>query len=281
MSADFATVCLDPNALDPVKAQTAKVLLRSQRTKDPVEAAQTLVGAGTLDISRDQWAAGGPPLSFGFLEHLPQLKTLKADFQRVADPLAADLVWARPWKVLSLRGFTGASAQCRGIVAESGDVLEELDLGSCDVCDVEVLARCKTLRVLSLSKVSLKDASFLSGLTSLESLDLSENNLARIPDLGANTRLRTFKIFRNMIADLAPLAALKKLRLLDVSENGVSDLTPLEGLRDLQTLRFARNSVRTIRALKGLDLLETVSLALNPVAEDEIDDVLRRRIRIE
>ena len=267
--------------VDPVRAQTAKVLLRALRTKDAAEAAQKLHNLVELDISRDPWSSSGPAMSFGFLPLLPKLRSLKADHQRVPGDAEAAPLWSHPWTLLSLRLFTGAVVPVTALVRHSCATLQAMDLGGCSLDAPVDLAALKHLKSLALPKTGLKEAGFVEGMPDLESLDLSENNLSRMPPLGHCQRLRFLKLNRNALADLGFAAALRSLRTLEVAENALTDLTPLAGLRDLQTLRFARNSVRTVKPLRDLDGLETVALGMNPIAEDEIDEFLRRRVRIE
>jgi Leucine-rich repeat (LRR) protein len=271
----------DEAKADPQKAQTVRTLLRLAKTKDPLEAAQILLQKESLDISRDPWLSRGPSVRFEFVSLLPQLKDLAADNHGLVDPRDAETLWQHPWRKLSLRGLTGASIPLGELASHAGATLTELDVSGCDVVDVSSLSSCQNLKRLALAKIKMGDAAFVAKLASLESLDLSENNLSRLPCFDACSALRVLKVSGNALADLEPLSRCRSLRSLDVSENSLSDLTPLMSLRGLQTLRFARNSVRSVKPLKDLDGLETVALAMNPVAEDEIEDVLRRRVRIE
>jgi hypothetical protein len=271
---------LDVSSQQPSLAQSARMLLRAAKTKEPHEAAEKLVHMSALDISRDPWSASGPPMSFGFLKFLSSISSLKMDFQKSAPDEAVDVVWSRPLRVLSMRGF--GNIDCAQLVLRMGPTaLEELDLSECTLENTASLAGLKSLRVLALAKTKLANVDFLASLGVLESLDVSENTISRLPDLGGCVGLRSLKLAKNAIEDLSPLAKLRKLKVLDFSENSVSDLTPLEGLREINTLRFGRNRVRTIKSLRNLDMLETAALALNPIAEDEIEEVLRRRVRIE
>lgn len=271
---------LDAASEQPALAQSARVLLRAAKTKDPREAAEKLVSMSALDLSRDPWSVNGPAMSFGFLKFLPALTLLKLDFQKQAADEAAEVVWSRPLRVISMRAF--GKIDCGQLVLRMGsDALEELNLSECVLDNVDSLGDLPSLRALSLCKTKLARVEFLASLTALETLDVSENSISRLPDLAGCAGLRSLKFAKNAVEDLSPLAKLRKLKVLDFSENSVSDLTPLEGLRDLNTLRFARNRVRTIKPLRHLDILETVALALNPLAEDEIDEVMRRRVKIE
>jgi hypothetical protein len=271
---------LDVSSQQPALAQSARTLLRAAKIKEPQEAAEKLFQMSALDISRDHWTASGPPMSFGFLKFLPSLTSLKMDFQRHAPDEAVEVVWSRPLRVLSMRGF--GTIDCAQLVLRMGPgVLEELDLSECTLENAASLAGLKSLRVLALAKTKLANVDFLASLAALETLDVTENTISRLPDLGGSVGLRSLKLAKNAVEDLTPIAKLRKLKVLDFSENSVSDLTPLEGLREINTLRFGRNRVRTIRSLRNLDMLETTALALNPIAEDEIEEVLRRRVRIE
>lgn len=272
-----------PAASDPVRVQTAKTLMRAVRAKESSVALEALLATESLDISRDPWLGGGAGVNFGFLAHMPRLKNLKADHQRVDSAGDAAPLWQRPWTSLSLQNLKGCEVPTAVLADHAAESLVSLSLGGCifDSADRAALGRLTRLRSLALPKTALNDASFVAGMSELESLDLSENNLSRLPTLSGCPGLKVLLVKRNAISDLAPLANLKLLRTLDVSENSVSDLGPLTGARNLETLRFSRNSVRSVRPLRDLDRLETVSVAMNPVAEDEIEDMLRRRVRLE
>lgn len=268
---------------DSAGLQSRKALFWACHSKDPIDVRNRVLSARALDVSRDPWSSGGPPMDLSFLEELSELRSLEARFQKFADagPL---LSWLSRSCVESI-DLTGV-----GEITE--DVLRALS--ACTSLTVLRLSKCSLsvqggaqmrfpagLVELTVTGLGLKSSAIFSGLSALQSLEAAENDLTELGGLSDAVGLKKLIVNKNMIADLAPLARLRSLQELDVSENALADLEPLRDLRQLRNLKFARNRVRDIRCLRDLDQLEAVSLSMNPLHESDIDDVLRRSVRVE
>lgn len=268
---------------DQAGMQARKALFWACRSKDPAEVRTRVLSARSLDVSRDPWSAAGPAMDLTFLTELPELRCLEARYQKFADvgPLVSWLS-QRSVEQLDLTGVGEIPSDVlQALSVCPGLAVLRLSKCSLPLADATQLRFPAGLVELAVTGVALKSSEPFAGLSELQSLEVAENDLTELRGLSGSVALKKLFAHKNMIADLAPLAKLRTLQELDVSENALDDLEPLRDLRQLRKLKFARNRVRDIRCLRDLDQLESVSLSMNPLHESDIDDVLRRSVRVE
>jgi internalin A len=284
----MSTVHLDrilgPDEPTEVEAiQTRKALFWAFRSKDAAEVRSRALVAQSLDLSRDPWSSAGPAMDVSLLSDLPELRAFEARYQKFSD--TAPLVeWLTRGAAQHL-DLTAVGPLPESLVASfsQSTALSVLRLGSCSfgAADWVEVKLPPNLVELSLTGVGLKSSLIFAHLSQLESLNVAENDLTELRGLANARSLKKLVVAKNMIADLAPLSQVRSLQDLDVSDNAIDSLDPLRDLRQLRRLNFARNRVRDIRCLKDLDQLEAISLAMNPLHESDIDDVIRRSVRVD
>lgn len=99
--------------------------------------------------------------------------------------------------------------------------IEEYELASSDIYDLEGVEFCIHAKTIDLSDNGIYDISPLAGLSLVEELNLADNELR----------------------DISPLSNLLNLRSLDLSNNSIDDISDLFSLPRLETLSLEGNPV--------------------------------------
>ncbi len=110
--------------------------------------------------------------------------------------------------------------------------IEEFELSSSDIIDLEGIQFCKHARTIDISNNRISDISPLLGLTDLEELNLSDNEIGIIDELSSLKSLRSVHLSNNNIEDISPLYELEKLEYADLSGNNI-DIAQLNKLAEL------------------------------------------------
>ena len=145
--------------------------------------------------------------------------------------------------------------------------LEELDLGSNEIVNVEAIASLVALRRLILDFNAIENLSPLESLHELEWVELDFNMIADLSPLRNVTGLRHLWLNGNAIVDLEPLADLVELETLHLYGNLIDDLSPLASLTRLTRLNLAGNAIRDIGALENLSGLAYLDLSTNDISD--------------
>jgi Leucine-rich repeat (LRR) protein len=99
--------------------------------------------------------------------------------------------------------------------------IEELELSSSDVNDLDGVQFCIHARTIDVSDNRISDLSPLIGLNDLEELNLSDNQVGIIDELSYLKRLKNLLLSNNYINDISPLFELKNLEYVELSGNNV------------------------------------------------------------
>jgi Leucine-rich repeat (LRR) protein len=99
--------------------------------------------------------------------------------------------------------------------------IEELELSSSDVNDLDGVQFCIHARTIDVSDNRISDLSPLIGLTDLEELNLSDNQVGIIDELSYLKRLKNLLLSNNYINDISPLFELKNLEYVELSGNNI------------------------------------------------------------
>lgn len=110
--------------------------------------------------------------------------------------------------------------------------IDEFELASSDINDLEGVEFCKHVKNLDLSNNHICDITSLSGLSLLEELNLSDND----------------------INDIDALSNLENLRVIHLANNNINDISPIMNLPRLEyaNLRGTKVSGNQIEEIKGL-----------------------------
>lgn len=237
-------------AQDP-RIQTARLIRKLVRATSHDEALQKLNQLDVLDLSADPWMKRNWPLDLQVLHLLPSVRGIKLN--------GSALLSIEPLKSLaSLKSL----------------YLDELELENLDW-----LAHCHELEILSARRNKVRDATFVSQLISMREIHLAENNLTTLKPFSGLEKLRLLDVSQNMIADLLPISKRKSLRILRLRRNALTSLEGLEDLRDLDELDVRDNRILSLKPIKELSLLSSLGIAGNPLTDDDVDTI-RRSIRL-
>ncbi len=101
--------------------------------------------------------------------------------------------------------------------------LDEFELSSSDINDLEGAAYCIHAVTMDLSDNMISDLSPLFGLSLLEELNLSDNQIADLDSLSNLKNLKSLNLANNAIEDISPLFDLTNLEYVDLSGNNISE----------------------------------------------------------
>jgi hypothetical protein len=101
--------------------------------------------------------------------------------------------------------------------------LEELEMSSYGINDLEGIQFCKHARSIDLSNNKISDLLPLAVLKELEDLDLSDNEIGYIDDIGNLKGLRSIMLANNYIQDISPLFELDLLEYADLAGNDIDN----------------------------------------------------------
>lgn len=194
---------------------------------------QSLTGLTSLRLSNNDIR------DVAALSQLTQLTTLDLSWNyQLQDALP--LKYLTNLRELNLYYLPGAGDTFRDLVPHLTR-LTDLNLGSSNVPDIEMLR----------------------GITGLERLNVGWNPLASLQPLAGLTGLTELDVTKTGAANLAPLAALVNLTDLSAASNELSDLSPLSGMTELRELDASRNQLTNISGLGGLTKLAVLDLSHN------------------
>jgi len=110
--------------------------------------------------------------------------------------------------------------------------IEDFELSSSDINDLDGIQYCKHVRVLDLSDNRIVDLELLESLGLLEELNLSDNNIENIDSVGYLVNLKRLYISNNNLIDISPLLELENLNYIELSGNKI----PKEQIEELINL---------------------------------------------
>lgn len=99
--------------------------------------------------------------------------------------------------------------------------LDEFELSSSDINDLDGIEYCIHARIMDLSDNSISFLNPLFHLTLLEELNLADNKIDNIDILGNLTNLKTVILSNNNLEDISPLFDLPRLEYADLSGNQI------------------------------------------------------------
>lgn len=145
--------------------------------------------------------------------------------------------------------------------------LTRLDLGSNRILDVAPLQNLTSLTYLDLMDNEIEDISMLHSLTQLELLDVSGNLLTDLEGCRNFTSLYMLLADRNEISDLGPISSITGMYYLTLSENRISDIGPIKGLTELMGLGLGDNYISDIEPIKNMENMEILDLHNNQIKD--------------
>ena len=101
--------------------------------------------------------------------------------------------------------------------------IEEFELTSSDINDLDGIQYCKHVKTLDLSDNNIVDLELLESLGLLEELNLSDNIIENIDSIGYLLNLKRLFISNNNIIDISPLLELESLEYVELSGNKISN----------------------------------------------------------
>lgn len=116
--------------------------------------------------------------------------------------------------------------------------IDEFELASSDINDLEGIEFCKHVKILDLSDNHIFDITPLFGLNLLEELNLSDNDITDIDTLSNLENLKAIHLANNNIDDISPIMNLPRIEYADlrgtkVSENQIEELKQLGVIVDI------------------------------------------------
>lgn len=148
--------------------------------------------------------------------------------------------------------------------------LEELDMRSIKVDNINGLAKLTKLRNLCAFSCGIKDITPLENLVNLERAELEYNNFSDISALKNLTKLKYLDISKlsggygptaeketDKITDISALENLINLEDLSISSNDIKDLSPLKNMKKLKFLSASNNLIEDWSTIDHLNI-ETV-----------------------
>lgn len=145
--------------------------------------------------------------------------------------------------------------------------LTELWLDSNQINTIEALSKLTNLRVLHLNKNQIENITPIAGLSQLSEIDLGNNKIQDIQVLSRLTGLTEVVLKNNNISDLRSLYALSNLKHLNISDNSIDVIYPLSRLTKLEHLDAGGNKIDNIILLRDLPKLKSVVLDGNPIQD--------------
>jgi hypothetical protein len=133
------------------------------------------------------------------------------------------------YDAVKVRMFDGTDMEYPSYYLED---IDEFELASSDINDLEGIEFCKHVKTLDLSENHIYDITPLFGLSLLEELNLSDNEITDIDVLNNLGNLRVIHLANNNIDDISPIRDLPfleyvNLRGTNVSEKQIDDLKEL------------------------------------------------------
>jgi Leucine-rich repeat (LRR) protein len=110
--------------------------------------------------------------------------------------------------------------------------IDEFELASSDINDLEGIEFCKHVKILDLSYNHIHDLTPLFGLELLEELNLSDNDITDLDVLSNLVNLKVLFLTNNNIDDISPVLNLPRLEYVDLRETNVSE-TQVKELKEL------------------------------------------------
>ena len=101
--------------------------------------------------------------------------------------------------------------------------IEDFELSSSDINDLDGIQYCKHVIALDLSDNSISELELLESLGLLEELNLSDNKIENIDSISYLVNLKRLYISNNNITDISSLLELDNLDYVELSGNKVSD----------------------------------------------------------
>jgi len=145
--------------------------------------------------------------------------------------------------------------------------LEELDLDSNEISEIEGLEKLTALTELSLFCNQISEIKGLEELTALKGLVLSSNKISEIKGLEKLSALKTLVLSSNQISEIKGLEKLTALTTLSLDSNQISELKGLEKLTALTELYLSSNQINEIKGLEELTALTGLYLNSNQISE--------------
>lgn len=158
--------------------------------------------------------------------------------------------------------------------------VEELDLSSCGVRDISVLALCKELTRLDLSGNEISNLQGLMNLPKLNTLNISSNQVSDLRPLMGIETLYRLKAADNALTDTSALSTMTALQTLDLSGNPIADFSGLRHLSNLSSLNVAQTGLQDedLYYLSCLTTLKKLVLDDNPDLGNEAYGVLKSNL---
>jgi Leucine-rich repeat (LRR) protein len=110
--------------------------------------------------------------------------------------------------------------------------IDEFELASSDINDLEGVEFCKHVKTLDLSDNHIYDLTPLFGLTLLEEINLSDNDIIDIDTLSNLENLKVIHLANNSIDDISSIMNLPRLEYADLRGTKVSG-NQIEELKEL------------------------------------------------
>lgn len=101
--------------------------------------------------------------------------------------------------------------------------IEDFELSSSDINDLDGVQYCKHVKALDLSDNSIVELELLESLGLLEELNLSDNKVENIDSIGYLVNLKKLYISNNNITDISSLLELDNLDYIELSGNKIPD----------------------------------------------------------
>ncbi len=139
--------------------------------------------------------------------------------------------------------------------------LEDLNVGSNSVTDLEALEHYTDLKRLNISSNSVSDISILNSLTKLEYLNISGTMVSSLDSLKNLSNLKELDISGTNITTIIPLKNLKNLEILTANNCQITDYSILKQLPKLRILQLSNNYYSDISFLGDLKSLEVLYLS--------------------
>ncbi|KAL0217446.1 hypothetical protein RCL1_008027 [Eukaryota sp. TZLM3-RCL] len=142
-----------------------------------------------------------------------------------------------------------------------------ISITRCSAFDLTPLSNIEQLTSFSLCEVDITDFSPLSTSIRLTKMSLDDCNFTNLSVLSPLQELVELTLNGNKITDIAPLSSLKNLRILSLFKNKLNDLSPLSGLRFIEELVLSNNEITDIYPLSSLKNLRILPLFKNFVSD--------------
>lgn len=135
----------------------------------------------------------------------------------------------------------------------------------------------RSLRKLSSSNEPIRSLEGLQYCVGLEELNLNDCDLRDIRPLGLLANLRKVYLEDNWIDDFNPLSKCQNLTHLSIARTPVADISWVSELAKLQEFYADHTGIEDVAPLYELPDLHYTSLMGNPLSEEQIAELIRRR----